>query len=105
MDKAEYNELSLDLPSSEEEEEKRGKIKDKKKEESICKGLGDDERGIPLENKKRIFELTWKSEADGYFCGVRRCGSYTTKEQEIKRKKELKKSAFYTQSIVKMFST
>lgn len=83
---------------------KRERIKDKRKEEGTCKGLGDDEGGGPLKNKKRIFEPTWKSEAVGYLCGVRGCGSHATKEREIKRKKELEKSASYTRLIVGMFS-
>ena len=103
-DESECDEPSLDLPSSEEEEEEGERIKDKRKEEGTREGLGDDEGGVPLENKKRIFELVWKSEAGGYLRGVRGCCSHATKEQEIKRKKELEKSASHTQWIVEMFS-
>ena len=103
-DESECDEPSLDLPSSEEEEEEGERIKDKRKEEGTREVLGDDEGGVLLENKKRIFEPTWKSEANGYLRGVRGCGSHATKEREIKRKKELEKSASHTQSIVEMFS-
>ena len=102
-DESQCDEPSLDLPSSEEEEEEGERIKDKRKEEGTCEGLGDDEGGVPLENKKCIFEPTWKSEAGGYLRGVRGYGSHATKEREIKRKKELEKSASHTRSIVEMF--
>ena len=103
-DESECNEPSLDLPSSEEEEEERERIKDKRKDEGTREGLGDDEGGVPLENKRRIFEPTSKSEAGGCLRGVRGCGSHATKEREIKRKKELEKSASHTQSILEIFS-
>ena len=106
LDESEYDEPSLDLPSSEEEqeEEEGERIKDKRKEEGTREGLGDDEGGVLLESKKRIFEPTWKSEAGGYLHGVRGCGSHATKEREIKHKKELEKSASHTRSIMEMFS-
>lgn len=88
-DKSEYNKLSLDLRSSEKEEEERKRIKDKRKEEGTREDLGDDEGGVPLENKKHIFKPTWKSEAGGYLCGIRRYGSHATKNQKIKCKKKL----------------
>ncbi len=86
-EESECDEPSLDLPSSEEEEEEGERIKDKRKEEGTCKGLGDDEGGGPLENKKRIFKPIWKSEVGGYLRGVRGCSSHATQEREIKQKK------------------
>lgn len=79
-------------------------MKDKRKEECTREGLGDDEGGLLLENKKCIFEPTRKSESGGYFRGVRGCGSCATKEREIKHKKELEKSASHIRSILKMLS-
>ena len=79
-DESECDEPSPDLPSSDEEE------------------------GVLLESKKRTFEPVCKSDAGGYLCGVRGCGSSATKDREIRRKKELEKSASHTRSIVEMFS-
>lgn len=76
----EYDKPSLDLSSSEEKKEKEKKIKNKRKEKGICKCLGNGEEEVPLENKKSIFKLIWKSKASGYLCKVRRCDSYITKE-------------------------
>lgn len=75
-----YNKPSLDLSSFEEKKEKEKKIKNKRKEKDICKCLGNGKEEIPLENKKSIFKPIWKSKAGGYFCEVRGCDSYITKE-------------------------
>ena len=54
-DESECDEPSLDLPSSEEEAEEE-RMRDTRKEEGTREGLGDDDGGVLLENKKRIFE-------------------------------------------------
>ena len=51
-----------------------------------------------------IFSRVWRDDAGGYLRGVRGCGSSATREGEIRRKKELEKSASRTRSIVEMFS-
>lgn len=83
--------------------EKIEKIKDKKKEKDIYKGLKNNKQGRLLENKKYIFEPIWKIEADGYFCRFKRYCSYATKKQKIKQKNWLKKSTFHIQLIVEIF--
>ena len=93
-DESECDEPSPDLLSSDEEEEEV--TKDNRKEEGTREGLGDDEGGLLLESKKRTFEPVWKSDAGGYLCGVRGCGLSATKDREIRRKKELEKSASHT---------
>lgn len=56
-DKFKCNKPSLDLFSSKKKKEEREKIKDKRKEKSIHKGLGDNKKRVLLENKKYILEL------------------------------------------------
>lgn len=60
-------------------------------------------RGVLLETRRHIFEPVLGDDAGGYLCGIKGCGLSSTREREIKCKNELKKSAFYTQSIVEMF--
>ena len=103
-DESECDGSSLHLPSSDEEEEERGGTKDNRKEEGTREGLGDDEGGVLLETRKHIFEPVWRDDAGGYLRGVRGYGSLATREREIRRKKELEKSASRTRSIVEMFS-
>lgn len=69
-------------------------IKDNGQKEDMYEGLGDDKRGILLEDNKSILKSIWKKDVDGYFGGVRRSNSLVTESREIKRKKELKKSVF-----------
>lgn len=48
-----------------------------------------------LENKKRIFEPTQKSETGIYLCKVKKYGLFAIKEREIKCKKKLEKRSYY----------
>lgn len=92
------------MPSFDEEKEERGTTNNNKKEKGIRKGLRNDEKRLLLETRKHIFEPIEKNDACAYFCGFKAYSSLVKRKRKIKHKKELKKSAFYTQSIVKMFS-
>ena len=100
-DESDCDELSLDSLSSDDEREVV--IEEGGKEEGTCEGLGDDEGGVLLDDNKRILKPVWKKDAGGYLRGVRGCGSPATENREIRRKKELEKSASQTRSIVDMF--
>ena len=78
-------------------------MEDSRKEKSTREGLGDDEGGVLLENNKSILKQVWKKDAGGYLRRIRGCGSPATENQEIRRKKELEKSASQTRSVVDMF--
>ena len=63
----------------------------------------DNNMGVQLEVEDNTFKLVWKDNAGGYLRGVRTCGTLTTSQGERKRKKEMKKLATTTSSIVDMF--
>ena len=55
-DKLECNEPSFNLPNFDKKEEEGKVIKNNRKKEGICKGLGDDEGRVLLESKKHTFK-------------------------------------------------
>lgn len=74
-------------------------IKENRKKEGTYEGLGDNKKGVLLDDNKRILKPVWKKDAGGF----RGCGSPATENREIKRKKELEKSGSQTWSIMDMF--
>ena len=100
-DESDCDEPSLDSLSFDDERE--AVMEDSGKEKGTREGLGDDEGGGLLEEYKRILKPVWKKAAGSYLRGVRGCGSSAKENREIRRKKELEKSASQTRSIVDMF--
>lgn len=86
---SECNGLSLDLTSSDEEEEGREIIRDNRSEEGARKGLRVDEGWVLLETKKHIFEPVWRNDVGGHIRGVRGSGSSATREREIRLRNPL----------------
>lgn len=72
--------------------------------DNIQKGLGEDDRGVRLAPEEQNFRPTWEKNAGRHLWGVRGCGPSATDKSGRRRKQKLEKSAFYTRSIVEMFS-
>lgn len=57
LNKSNYDELSLDSLSS--NDERKVVIEDSKKEKGICKSLEDDKKRVLFDNNKPFVEITW----------------------------------------------
>ena len=79
---------------------------EKKRGDSRYKGLGDnDDRGIQLEGEERTLKPSWRGDAEEYLWEMHGCGLLAMEKCERRHKRELEKSAFQKQSIIKIFST
>lgn len=88
------------MPGS--DKKKKEVTKNNRKKGCIYENLGNDEKRVPLGIEKYIFEPIWRSNIGNYLQEVRGYGSLAIKKQEKRYKKGLKKSASYSQSIVKI---
>ena len=74
-----FKEFSLDMTSSKDDNLDGRKIRG----DNTCESLGDDDNGgIQLRVKERIFKLAWKDNAGDYFQGIKRCGLSAIKKRE-----------------------
>lgn len=92
MNKLDYDELRLDLLSS--NDEKEVVIEKDKKKENIYESLRDDQRRVLLDDNKSILKLIWKKDIDDYLQRIKGCGSLVTENREIRYRKELEKFVF-----------